>query len=35
VEKDISRDVADKIKAELESTLKIEFKINCRIGLWN
>jgi hypothetical protein len=35
VEKEISRDIADKVKAELESALKVEFKINCRIGLWN
>ena len=35
VEKDISWDVANKIKIELESSLKVEFKINCKIGLWN
>ncbi|MDR1221593.1 MAG: YggL family protein [Tannerella sp.] len=34
-EKEINVNVADKIKAELESTLKTEFKINCRIDLWN
>jgi hypothetical protein len=35
VEKEISRDTADTVKAELESTLKVEFKINCRISLWD
>ena len=35
VEKDISWDIANKVKVELESSLKVEFKINCRIGLWN
>jgi len=35
IEKDIRRDVADKVNAELENALKVEFKINCRIGLWN
>lgn len=35
VEKEISRNIADKVKSELESVLKVEFKINCRIGLWN
>jgi hypothetical protein len=35
VEKEMSRDIADKVKAELENALKVEFKINYRIGLWN
>ena len=35
VEKDISRDVANKVKTELENTLKDEFKINCRVSLWD
>ena len=35
LEKDISQDVADKVKVELENALKIEFEINCRVGLWN
>lgn len=31
---EISVETADKIKVELESSLNMEFKINCRIGLW-
>lgn len=33
--KEISRDIADKVKEELENALNVEFKINCRIALWN
>lgn len=35
VGQEICVETADKIKAELESSLNIEFRINCRIGLWN
>jgi hypothetical protein len=34
-EKEITVDAADKVKEELQSTLKVDFKINCRISLWN
>ncbi|MDR0232875.1 MAG: hypothetical protein LBI82_12260 [Dysgonamonadaceae bacterium] len=34
-EKEICNDVAEKVKSELEMTLKAEFKINLRIDLWN
>jgi hypothetical protein len=33
--KEIALDAANKIKEELQSTLKVDFKINCRISLWN
>ena len=33
--KEIAADVADNVKATLENSLNIEFKINCRIDLWN
>ena len=33
--KEIDADTADKVKAALENSLKVEFKINCRIDLWN
>jgi hypothetical protein len=33
--KQIAVDATDKIKEELQCTLKVDFKINCRIGLWN
>jgi hypothetical protein len=33
--KEIDADTADKVKAALENALKVEFKINCRIDLWN
>ena len=35
IEKDISQNVANKVKTELENALKVEFKINGRVGLWN
>ena len=35
IEKDISRDVANKVKAELENALKDDFIINCRVTLWD
>ena len=34
-EKEICKDAAEKIKSELETALKTEFKINLRIDLWN
>ena len=34
-EKEICNDVAEKVKSELETALKAEFKINLRIDLWN
>ena len=34
-EKEITIDAADKVKEELQNTLKVDFKINCRISLWN
>ena len=34
-EKEICNDVAEKVKSELETALKTEFKINLRIDLWN
>ena len=34
-EKEICNNVAEKVKSELETTLKSEFKINLRIDLWN
>jgi hypothetical protein len=34
-EKEITVDVADKVKEELLRILKVDFKINCRISLWN
>ncbi|MCL1938303.1 MAG: 50S ribosome-binding protein YggL [Candidatus Azobacteroides sp.] len=33
-EKEICNDVAEKVKSELETALKTEFKINLRIDLW-
>lgn len=33
-EQEISVDVAEKVKSELEKALKTDFKINCRIPLW-
>jgi hypothetical protein len=35
IEKEIDAEVADKIKNELEEALQTEFKMNCRIDLWN
>lgn len=32
--KDIPVDIADKLKIDLENVLTVDFKINCRIGLW-
>ncbi len=32
---EIKEDVANKVKAGLEKALKADFKINCRIDLWN
>ena len=34
-EKEISNDVAQKIKSELEAAIKEKFRINFRIDLWN
>jgi hypothetical protein len=34
-EKEIWKDVAEKVKTELETALNTEFKINLRIDLWN
>lgn len=34
-EQEISVDVAEEVKSELEKALKTDFKINCRIDLWN
>ncbi|MCC8186142.1 MAG: 50S ribosome-binding protein YggL [Bacteroides sp.] len=31
---DIPVDMADKLKIDLEKVLTVDFKINCRIGLW-
>lgn len=35
IENEIKEDTANKVKAELEKALKVDFKINCRIDLWN
>jgi len=34
-EKEICKEVAEKVKSELETALNKEFKINLRIDLWN
>ena len=35
LENEISKDIAQKVKSELEMYLKTEFKINLKIDLWN
>jgi hypothetical protein len=35
IEQEISVDIAEEVKSELETALKADFKINCRIDLWN
>jgi hypothetical protein len=35
VEREIRINIAEKVKAELKNILKPDFKISCRIGLWN
>jgi hypothetical protein len=34
-EKEIDKNVAEKVKSELENALQTEFKINLKIDLWN
>lgn len=33
--REVTVNTADKVKEELQSILKVDFKINCRISLWN
>ncbi len=33
--REITVNIADEVKTELQNVLRIDFKINCRISLWN